>query len=76
MHPVAERQLAAWESLAEDWLVREDLPVLRCATCLRGVLLLRDPMGGVYLYTHEQELALTVLHLRNFHPDQDPNKPD
>lgn len=76
MHPVAERQLAAWEALAEDWETQEDLPVLRCAVCQRGILMLRDPMGGVYRYTHEQVLALKVLHLRNFHPGQDPNKPD
>ena len=74
MPTLAERQLAAWEAIAEDWPVSESDRVYRCGDCAGGVALATD-MGGVrYLYTHEQYLALVVLHLRNHHADLDPDK--
>lgn len=74
--PVAIRQLAAWEKIAEAWQAKVALDeegVGRCGDCGKGVLVWIDRHGSPYRYTHEQVLALTVLHLRNHHADLDPN---
>lgn len=75
MRPVAAAQLAAWQQLAEDWPARIDGRVVRCGECGKGIRLLRDATGRMYLFTHVEALAMTVLHLRNHHPDLDPGKP-
>lgn len=77
MSQVALRQLAAWEKLAESWqekVALDEEGVGRCGECGKGVLVWIDRLGNPYRYTHEQVLALTVLHLRNFHADLDPDK--
>ena len=72
---LADRQLAAWELLAEGWGQDPDLTtLLRCKACGLGVRLLTDKAGEPYRYTAEQVTALTVLHLRNHHPDLDPDQ--
>lgn len=74
--PVAVAQLAAWEKLAETWQAKialDEEGVGRCGDCGKGVLVWIDRRGKPYRYTHEQVLALTVLHLRNHHADLDPN---
>jgi hypothetical protein len=73
MGTLAERQLAAWEAIAEDWPAVIDGRVVRCAECGMGIRLLTDIAGVMFTFTHEQMLALTVLHLRNFHPGLDPD---
>ena len=75
MSTLAERQLAAWEAIAEGWPLPIDPDgVGRCGRCGKGVLLWTDDQARPYRYTHEQVLALTVLHLRNHHVDLDPDK--
>jgi hypothetical protein len=83
---VAVNQLAAWEKLAEDLPVSHDAQYdrarasserdrsYRCGDCGKGIALAIDEQGAHYRYTHEQWLALVVLHLRNFHEDLDPDK--
>lgn len=71
----AVSQLAAWEAIAEGWASHDDLTtVRRCLACGQGIWLLTDVSGRGYAFTHEQILAQTVLHLRNFHPDLDPDR--
>lgn len=70
---LAAGQLAAWEKLADGWDMQIDGEVLRCGECDKGVLLLSDPHGVSFTWDHAQRLALIVLHLRNFHPDLDPD---
>ena len=86
MSTLAERQLAAWEALAEDWPVSHDAQydravasserdrAYRCGDCGKGVALAFDEHGGRYLYTDAEWRALVVLHLRNHHVDLDPDK--
>ena len=72
--PLAARQLAAWEHIAEQWKVSREQDVWRCVECCSGVALADDRQGKQYQYTQEQWLALIVLHLRSKHPDLDPDK--
>lgn len=84
MPTLAERQLAAWERLAEDWPVSHDSQyggpsfpgdrAYRCGDCGKGIALAFDDHGHRYLYTETQWMALMVLHLRNHHADLDPDK--
>lgn len=74
MPTLAERQLAAWEAIAESWPARTDDHVRACGRCGKGIFLELDNSGKRFLYTHEQALALTVLHLRNHHADLDPDR--
>ena len=77
---VAVDQLAAWEKLAEDWPVNEyrgdgtGQIVGRCGECDLGIMLATDGDGKRYVYTHDQWMALVVLHLRNHHSALDPDK--
>ena len=69
-------QRAAWEAIADGWASDDDLTtVRRCRECGQGIYLLTSVTGKTYSYTHVDILALTVLHLRNFHPGLDPDKP-
>lgn len=70
---LAAAQLAAWEKLADDWAWQLEDRVARCCQCGKGIVLLNDSHGSPYWYTHEQWLALVVLHLRSHHADLDPN---
>lgn len=84
MSTLAERQLAAWQAIAETWLVSHDAqysgpscpgdPSWRCGDCGTGIALAFDSQGKRYVYTDEQWLALVVLHLRNHHAELDPDK--
>ena len=79
--PRARSQLAAWEEIAAGWPLYGDRGpapgalsrVELCRLCDRGVILIRDEQYRPYEYTDEQRLALIVLHLRNHHPDLDPD---
>ena len=71
MSALAARQLAAWEVIATDWDMDDNG---RCAKCGKGIALLTDGTGTAYQYSYAQLLALTVLHLRNFHTDLDPDQ--
>ena len=73
--PLALNQLAAWEKIAEDWPVSREVATYRCGDCGGPVCLAVDGAKRPYRYTHEQFLALTVLHLRNHHTDLDPDQP-
>lgn len=75
MSTLAERQLAAWQQIAESWDLEETPTVLRCAACHKSVLLLRDRHKHRFMYTPGERLALIVLHLRNFHSELDPDRP-
>jgi hypothetical protein len=71
--PLAQSQLAAWEKLAADWPAAIDGEgVHRCGKCGKGILLWTDSYARLFRYTHEQVLALIVLHLRNFHAELGP----
>ena len=73
---LGDAQLAAWQEIAETWPVALDEDGIgRCSACGKGVILWLDPNGHPFLYTHEQVMAQTVLHLRNHHPDLDPDRP-
>ncbi len=72
--PVAAGQLAAWEKIAEDWpLAVDEEGVARCKACGQGVILWLDEHHRPYRYTRDEVMALTVLHLRNHHPELDPD---
>ena len=72
----SDRQLAAWEAIAEGWQSHDDhTTVRRCLVCGLGIYLLTDVSGRSYLFTREQIMAQTVLHLRNYHADLDPDRP-
>ena len=73
--PMAARQLAAWEALAESWPLFAENGVNRCVSCLAGVELITGPDGRPYRWTGEQHRANIVLHLRTRHPDLDPDLP-
>ena len=68
---LARSQLAAWEAIATDWDMTADG---HCVQCGKGIALLTDQEGREYRYSYAQLLALTVLHLRNHHPDLDPDR--
>ena len=72
---LGDRQLAAWEAIARGWKMEIDGRVVRCMACGRGIRLLKDVTGRMYLFGEDEVLALTVLHLRNHHPGLDPDKP-
>lgn len=74
MSTLAERQLAAWERLAEDWPVSVSDRAHRCGDCGKGIALSTDEQGHRYLYTETQWMAMVVLHLRNHHADLDPDQ--
>lgn len=74
MPTLAERQLAAWQRIAETWPVHLEKPVWRCNACGKGIALSHDTYGHGYHYGIDQWLALIVLHLRNHHPDLDPDR--
>ena len=75
MSTLAERQLAAWQAIAARWDWSPRGPVARCNACGKSIALTRDSQDRPYMYSDDQWLALVVLHLRNFHPDLDPDKP-
>ena len=68
-------QLAAWEKIAAGWEILREGRVYRCADCDAGVALAADGHGKDYTYTADDFRAHIVLHLRNRHPDLDPDKP-
>ena len=74
---IAAGQLAAWEKLASGWHLATDYDegVIRCGGCGKGVMLLSDRNGTIFQYTPDEHRALVVLHLRNFHPGLDPDRP-
>lgn len=80
MPTLAERQLAAWQAIAETWPTSIDWnddglrSVRRCDACGKGIMLSTDQAGALYMYTDEQWLALVVLHLRNHHAGLDPDR--
>lgn len=74
MSTLAERQLAAWQAVAAGWGWRLDGQCARCTACGKSIALVYDGQDRPYVYTDDQWLALTVLHLRNFHPDLDPDQ--
>lgn len=81
INPVAVAQLAAWEKIARDWTFVEgidsefpNVAMLRCASCFGGIYRLTDDTGTEYRYSPEQQLALTVAHLRMSHLDLDPDR--
>lgn len=69
---LAAHQLAAWMQLAADWPSEVAEGVRRCTGCGKGIMLLTDSGGRLFLYTEAEKNALTVLHLRNHHADLDP----
>jgi len=73
MAPQAQRQLAAWQAIADEWAYVYTDRTWRCIPCGKGIALAEDESGRLYHYTQEQFTALIVLHLRNHHADLDPN---
>lgn len=74
--PVARAQLAAWEEIAMDWalVTAPGEHHARCHSCGQSVIRLFDDRENIYEYSAEQRLALTVAHLRQVHPDLDPDR--
>lgn len=74
--PVAAAQLAAWEKIARDWelVTMPGQEHARCHKCGQSVIRLYDDGKRVYQYTPESKLALTVAHLRQAHPELDPDR--
>jgi hypothetical protein len=81
MSTLAERQLAAWEQLAERAETAESqVIILLCQermatgfTCGKSIAVLTDNYGRRHHDTHEDMTALIVLHLRNHHAHLDPD---
>lgn len=72
---ISLRQLQAWEHLARNWPVFTDDAVhMRCAHCDLSIWRIEDNQGKRYEYTPAEVLALRVAHLRNHHPNLDPNE--
>ena len=72
--PIAQAQLAAWQALAADWATYPDGPCRRCASCGQAVYRIKDDHGSAYQYRDGEILALAVAHLRQAHPDLDPDR--
>lgn len=75
MRGIAETQLAAWRRIADTWPYWVIDGVRRCEKCGTGIMLEIDSSGRKFAYSADEIAALTVLHLRNHHPDLDPDKP-
>lgn len=78
--PLAQRQLAQWESQAEKWTLELDTTehpwVWRCGRCPsgKGVFLATDAQGARYQWTPRQRIQMITLHLRTHHLDLDPDR--
>jgi hypothetical protein len=84
--PIAERQLAAWQEIAQDWPTvsvcdvedktddGEGVWVERCVSCFGGIYRVTDPHGHPYPYSDADRLALVVAHLRQAHLGLDPDR--
>jgi len=78
IHPMALRQLAAKELIAEKWQTYYDNfdgeKHMRCKVCDLSIWCIwREPKHGGprsnYLYTPAEMKALTVGHIANHHPE-------
>lgn len=56
------------------WGVHYDRRSMCCDECGKGVWLATDIHGKLYHYTEDDRIAHIVLHLRNHHPDLDPDR--
>lgn len=72
---LGDRQLAAWQAIARDWEWRGWGRLALCDVCEKSIALICDSQDRPYAYSDDQWLALIVLHLRNHHPDLDPDQP-
>lgn len=72
--PLAMRQLAKWEDIARTWPVfNSPAGYVRCAYDDMTVWRTEDNHGKAYQLTDLEILALRVGHLRQHHPQLDPN---
>lgn len=72
---LAVRQLANWERIAKDWPVFEsDAGYVRCAYDDMAIWRTEDNQGMPYQLSHLEVLALRVAHLRQHHPQLEPNE--
>lgn len=74
--PVAQRQLAAWQAIAQTWPLTLDAQEghLRCAHCQQSVARLADDQGRPYSYRPAEWLGMLVAHMRQAHPGADPDR--
>ena len=72
--PLAMRQLANWEGIARDWPVyTSEAGYVRCAYDDMAVWRNEDNQGEPYQHSDLELLALRVGHLRQHHPQLEPN---
>ncbi len=74
--PLAQAQLAAWQDLAQTWPLTLDAAEghIRCGRCQQSVARLADDLGKAYSYWVRDWLAMVVAHLRQAHPEADPDR--
>ncbi len=73
---LARVQLAAWQQIASAWPLYLDAAEghMRCCACTQSVARLTDDAHKAFSYTAGDWLALLVAHLRQAHPDMDPDR--
>ena len=77
--PIAQQQLAGWQAIADGWPVSRDAgtpahrDTWRCGDCGKFIAPAQDIAKREYRYSEDEFRAFIVLHLRNSHPDLDPN---
>ncbi len=80
--PIALAQLAAWERIADTWVMQiQTLTVLNrktevhltCGACDQSVKTVENDSGH-YIMTIQEIRAALVAHLRNIHRELDPDE--
>lgn len=82
LHPIALAQLAAWEKIADTWVmqvVSKDRGLisvethLTCGACDQTVKVAENDSGH-YIMTIQEIRSALVAHLRNIHRELDPDR--
>lgn len=72
---IADKQLAQWEAYGRNFPLVIDPDSagtpMRCGFCGQSIYFICDTFGNSYGYTDEEELALTVAHIRQAHEEVD-----
>lgn len=70
---IADQQLAVWEAYGRNFPLVIDPDSagtpMRCGFCGQSIYFISDKYGNSYGYTDDEELALTVAHIRQAHED-------
>lgn len=72
---IAQTQLEQWEAYGRNFPLVIDPDSagtpMRCGFCGQSIYFISDTFGNSYSYTDEEELALTVAHIRQAHEEVD-----